>query len=406
MPPLHRNRDFVLLGVGQGVSRLGDGLYAAAVVWTAWELTLTPGQVGLVALAAGLPTFLAGLVGSSYADRYDRRRLMIGSDAARALLLVPIPLLLHAGDLNAGGLAVLAALVGMAGGPFAPARNALVPAVVGEQSLLQANALLQVSFRSAYFVGPLLFAPAQALVGLSGVFIVDIATFACSALTLVLMRLRQTRPDEERMGLVADLLGGLRALRAAPEVALVIATFTLAILAASGFLTVGVATLVGTKLDAGGGAYGLLLGVAGIAEIVGALVLARIRLPNLARTAVLAWALLGVFRLPLGLVTSVTAAAALLAATGFASAITDIPVIALVQQRIPDRHLAKALGLWEAGIGAGLALAPPLAGFILDRAGLEWGFAISGALLIGIGGLATVALARIDRPVDTRSQVR
>jgi MFS family permease len=102
----------------------------------------------------------------------------------------------------------------------------------------------------------------------------------------------------------------------------------------------------------------------------------------------------------------VTAAAALLAATGFASAITDIPVIALVQQRIPDRHLAKALGLWEAGIGAGLALAPPLAGFILDRAGLEWGFAISGALLIGIGGLATVALARIDRPVDTRSQVR
>jgi len=107
--------------------------------------------------------------------------------------------------------------------------------------------------------------------------------------------------------------------------------------------------------------------------------------------------LLGLIRLPLGLVTSLAAAAALLAATGFASAITDIPVIALVQQRIPDRHLAKALGLWEAGIGTGLALSPPLAGLILDRAGVEWGFAISGVLLIGIGSAGAVALGRVDR---------
>lgn len=399
MPPLHRNRNFVLLAVGQGVSRLGDGLYAAALIWTAWELTLTSGQVGLIALAAGLPTFVAGVIGSSYADRYDRRRLMIGSDIARGLLLVPVPLLLHAGDLTAVTLALLAALVGVAGGPFAPARNALVPAVAGERSLLQANALLQVSFRSAYFVGPLLFAPAQALFGLSGVFVLDIATFACSALTLSAMRLPRLQREDPRTGLVDDLREGVRALRAAPDAAIVIGTFSLAILATSGFLTVGVATLVGTRLSDGGGSYGLLLGIAGIAEVAGALILARVRLPNLARTAVLAWVLLGLFRLPLGLVTSLGAAAALLAASGFASAITDIPLIALVQQRIPDRHLAKALGLWEAGIGAGLALSPPLAGFILDRAGVERGFAISGALLMAIGTLGAVVLARVGEGV-------
>jgi Major Facilitator Superfamily len=230
------------------------------------------------------------------------------------------------------------------------------------------------------------------------VFALDIATFACSALTLSLMRLSPMRREPDRPGLITDLRESLAALRAAPEVAVVIATFTLAILAASGFLTVGVATLVGTKLDGGGGAYGLLLGIAGVAEVAGALVLARVRLPNLARTAVLAWVLLGLFRLPLGLVTSLGAAAALLAATGFASAITDIPVIALVQQRIPDRHLAKALGLWEAGIGAGLALAAPVAGFILQRAGVEWGFAISGVSLIVIGLAAAAVLQRMSRP--------
>ena len=61
---------------------------------------------------------------------------------------------------------------------------------------------------------------------------------------------------------------------------------------------------------------------------------------HLARTAVLAWVLLGAFRFPLGLATSPLLAGALLAVTGFASALTDIPLIALVQQRIPDRHLA------------------------------------------------------------------
>jgi MFS family permease len=142
----------------------------------------------------------------------------------------------------------------------------------------------------------------------------------------------------------------------------------------------------------------LLLGIAGMAEVVGALVLVRIRLNDLARTAVLAWVLLGLFRLPLGLVTSLAGAGALLGATGFASAITDIPVIALVQRRIPDRHLAKALGLWEAGIGAGLALAPPVAGFILQRAGVEWGFAISGVLLIGVGLAAAAVLHRVSPP--------
>jgi len=54
--------------------------------------------------------------------------------------------------------------------------------------------------------------------------------------------------------------------------------------------------------------------------------------------------LLGAFRLPLGLAASPLLAAGLLAVTGFASALTDIPLIAFVQQRIPDRERAETLG--------------------------------------------------------------
>jgi hypothetical protein len=192
-------------------------------------------------------------------------------------------------------------------------------------------------------------------------------------------------------------------LRREPDVLLVIATFVVALAAASGFLTVGVVALVGAKLGGHAGEYGLLLGIAGIAEVVGALVIARLHLRNLAVTAVLAWVLLGAFRLPLGLATSPLLAGGLLAVTGFASALTDIPLIALVQQRIPDRHLARALGLWEAGIAGAIAVAPVIATAIIDTAGVSTGFVLSGAALIVIGTAAALALKRTrGRSTPTR----
>ena len=92
-----RNRDFLLLFAGQGISRLGDGLYTAAVAWLAWTYSHDPGAVAFVAVAANLPTFFATVIGASYADRYDRRRLMIATDLGRAAVVALAPPLLLAG---------------------------------------------------------------------------------------------------------------------------------------------------------------------------------------------------------------------------------------------------------------------------------------------------------------------
>ncbi|MFF5362004.1 MFS transporter [Streptomyces scabiei] len=148
--------------------------------------------------------------------------------------------------------------------------------------------------------------------------------------------------------------------------------------------------------------YGLLLGIAGLAEVAGALLLARIPIRRLAPVALLAWALLGVFRLPLGLATSPVVAAALLALTGLASALTDIPLIALVQQRIPDGHLAKALGLWEAGIAGALAVSPFIASTVVSLVGVRAAFVLSGAALVTLALVASTILAattaKLPRP--------
>lgn len=69
--------------------------------------------------------------------------------------------------------------------------------------------------------------------------------------------------------------------------------------------------------------------------------------------------------------------------------------IAPVQQRIPDRHLAKALGLWEAGIAGAIAIAPVIATAIIASVGVGTGFVLSGGALIVIGATAALALSGI-----------
>ena len=139
---LLRQRDFLLLFVGQGVSRLGDGLYTAVVVWLAWTLSHDPSAVALVTTAAYAPAFLATLIGASYADRYDRRRLMIATDLARAAVVALAPILLALGALNLTLLGIGVALLALIGAPFSPARNAIVPQIAPPGRLLEANGLL------------------------------------------------------------------------------------------------------------------------------------------------------------------------------------------------------------------------------------------------------------------------
>jgi len=194
----------------------------------------------------------------------------------------------------------------------------------------------------------------------------------------------------------ADLLAGWQALRQVPEVQVTITTFVLTILIATGFLTVGVVDLVNTQLQGDAGQYGFLLGIAGLAEVAGSLILTRLPLRNLALSAVLAWIALGVFRLPLGFVTVLTAAAVLLGLTGMLSALTDIPLIALVQSQISHRHLAKILGLWEAGVMGALSVSPLLASFILTHLGLQGGFVLSGTMLMVLGSVSALLLVRIQ----------
>ena len=150
-----RIRDFALLFGGTAVSMFGDGIYIVAIAWQVYDLSNAPTALSLVGVAWTLPMVLFLLVGGVLGDRFDRRRLMIGADALRALAIGVIAVLAFAGTLELWHLVALVAVYGAGEALFAPNFQAVVPDVVPQRLLVEANSLQQLAEPVAYrFVGP------------------------------------------------------------------------------------------------------------------------------------------------------------------------------------------------------------------------------------------------------------
>ena len=108
MLSLFRNRNYSLLYFGQFCSAVGDQLYGMALFWLTYRVTGSSTAMALVGTAEYVPYLIFGLLGGVLADRFDRRRLMIGTGLVRMGAVGPVPLLYVTGTLEAWHLAAVA----------------------------------------------------------------------------------------------------------------------------------------------------------------------------------------------------------------------------------------------------------------------------------------------------------
>lgn len=185
---MFRDRSLQLLAAGQFASRLGDASFHLALIWLAKELTGSKRAMGLVAMLEYLPILLFGALTGVLVDRLDRRQVMLGASLARALLMLLVPLAFLAGyrGLVAGALAAFG--LALATSLFTPARDALVPQLVGSGDRVAANALVQVSDQFAWLLGPLVYPLLVPWLGFTWAFLGPAVIFLAS--WLILRRLR------------------------------------------------------------------------------------------------------------------------------------------------------------------------------------------------------------------------
>ena len=140
-------------------------MHRIAVSWLAWELTGSAFWVGVVAFCDLAPAVVVSPIAGAIADRADRLRLTMFSQAAIGLNAALIAALVALGWMNIWLLLVLEVLGGIAASFAQPARQSLMPGLVPRADLPAAVALNSLTFNVARFIGPALAGPIIAVAG-------------------------------------------------------------------------------------------------------------------------------------------------------------------------------------------------------------------------------------------------
>ena len=391
-------RPFQLLITSLAVSTCGDWLYNVALLAIVYERTGSATWVSLTTAARVLPIVALGPLGGVMADRYDRRRLMIGADVIRAGLMVVLGIVAAAG-LPVLLAPVLAAAATAVGSVYPSCVAASTARFVASEELQRANALRAAVGQASIVVGPALGALVMVLAGPSAAILLNGVTFIASALAVGAIGGNEKFAPPERAAaaqmpsVLAEIRTGARALRGAPTAIRLVAADVLGS-AVYGMLTVTL-VLVSRKVGAGSGGYGLLLGGFGVGGLIGASVIARLDAPSRwRRTLAIAMVLVGLPLAALGVVPSLPGAIALAVLGGGGMIVGEVLGETALPRMLDDEVLARAYGLVFpisiAGIVAGSLIAGPLVSLL----GLTGTMAVGGAAVLAIGGLL------VSRPLE------
>ncbi|MBS0422712.1 MAG: MFS transporter [Proteobacteria bacterium] len=214
--PLKRHRDFRLLFIGQLISFLGSMVSYMAVPYQVYQLTRSNAWVGALGLAQLAPVLLFGLLGGAYADRINRRRLMLTSEAAMAVvvaLLLLNSLLPHP---SLAAIFVLVALLQAISAFHTPAMEAVTQKLVDPSEYAAAGALSGFRGSAGAIAGPLLGGVLIAAFGLTGAYLFDVVSFG-GAMTCVALMRRTPDPEVQAHSPLTDAKLGVRFALSKPE---------------------------------------------------------------------------------------------------------------------------------------------------------------------------------------------
>jgi MFS family permease len=208
--PLRRNRNYMLVWAGQGVSELGSQISTVAYPLLVLALTRSPARAGVVGLAATLPLPLLALPAGLLADRFDRKRLMLTCDAVRAGALAALTIAVLSGGVAYGVVAAVAFVDGALLSVSFVTERGVLRRLVAPGQLAAAVAQNETAFYASSIVGPplggLLFAIARGLP-----FLADAVSYTFSATATLLTGVRfQAERTEPRGSLVSEFTTGFR----------------------------------------------------------------------------------------------------------------------------------------------------------------------------------------------------
>ena len=388
-----RVRNYRLYFAGQLVSLSGTWMQSVAQAWLVLDLTGSGTALGLVLALQFLPVLIFGPLGGVLADRFDKRRLLLVTQVAAALLATTLGLLVLFHLVRLWMVYALASALGFVNLVDNPTRQTFLGEMVGLDDLTNAVSLNSVLVNLARVIGPALAGGLIVTVGIAPCFLINAASYLAAIAALAAMRVEhlQRLPLQPRRR--GQLRAGLRYVRSTP--ALLIPLLMMAVVGTLAYEFQVILPLL-ARFTFGGdaGTYGAMTALMGGGAVVGGLLTAAAgrRAPTaLARMAVL----FGTVQMGVAVAPTLEIALAALVLLGAASISFLALGNATLQLASAPEMRGRVMALWAVAFLGSTPLGGPAIGWIGEHIGPRYGLGLGGVATLLCGLLAYRRLARI-----------
>lgn len=399
MRNLLRQRPMRLLFMGNFVSLLGSGMNAAALSWYVLQLTHSEISLGTLLLLQTVPMLLLAPFSGVLTDRMDRRHLVMLMDAFRAVIILATAILSLLHRVNLAELYAMSILVSAATSIFWPTTTALTQELTTRDQYVTANTLLMTGAQGGFLVAGALVGLAYNHVGLGGVLLIDVASYAVSLFCYGFLRrgrhlVAHPESAEPDRGILVqfgrDLASCIRFLRG-NMYAVLLCTSSSILFALIFAQNVIVPSLADRILQSGAVGFGWLNAASAIGAFLSAgLVKLAVQRVGVKNSVAISMTLVGITCVTAPFTGHLGIALVVFFIMGAARGVSVVTVNTGLMQAVPEHYMGRvqnafALVSRAAQIVIGLAL-----GLVAHAVGLVAAF-LGLALVYGVGAIAAAA---------------
>lgn len=382
----HWKRDIVLFLSSQTVSLFGSALVQYAIMWYVTLTTKSGMMMTLFIICGFIPTFLLSPFAGVWADRFNRKYLILLADAMIAVVTLLLAITFLMGYDAAWLLFVIAAVRALGAGIQTPAVGAILPQIVPEDKLTRVNGINGTLQALMMFVAPIVSATLLTVANIEVIFFIDVVTAAIAIFTLLFflkIPLHQKAADQQSTSYLDDFKQGLTYIKhhSFLKTLFIFFAFFFALMAPAAFLTpLQVTRSFGEdywRLTAIEIAFstGMMAG--------GAIIAAWGGFRNKINTMTLANLIMGLCTIVLGIVPIFWIYLIVMAIFGIAMPISNTPTTVMLQEKVDPNYLGRIFGVFSMISTSMMPIGMLVFGPLSDVIDIEW-------LLVGTGLLVVV----------------
>ena len=257
--------------IGSLISDTGTWMQVMAQGWVMSTLTNKAIMLGLVNLAAGLPTLALTMIGGSAADRFDKRKILIATQIAQIAFALGLGWLVFIGQIQIWHVIVFAALLGVSIAFEMPAISALVPELVKREQIAAAVALDRSVFHGSRLIGPSLAGLFVGWWGAASAFFANAFSFLALIIALISLPRRAVGTKEEEEKRRSGIMDGFRYVRSDRTILSMIMLIALTTIFIFPTISVMLPLYVRNVLQLGPDSMGWLMATSGTGAFLGSL---------------------------------------------------------------------------------------------------------------------------------------